>query len=104
VELEGVKLFTRPGQGTTVVFREKGIIIAYDLYAKYNEDKGNGTVPRRPLYLLRKMIRDGALVRLQGSVILLRRPELLDYILDMLRPYAKSIVVIEGGRIVCEYY
>jgi len=84
-------------------YKTKGIVICYDLYADYDPENGKGIVPSAPLRKIRKQILEGGLTRLQDSVLLLKRPELLGWVLDLLRPYAKSIVVIPSDEIVIEY-
>jgi len=81
----------------------EGYIVCYDLYASYDPEKGYSKLPSRARRLLRKIVEGEDVERLQDSVLLVKTTTALNFLLESLRPYAKSLLILRAEGVAYYY-
>jgi len=75
-------------------FRGKGTLIIYDVPAKVIGERGRH--PARFRYLIKKFIDSGRVSRLQGSVLLVEDPSLIEPLIDLIVRFGGSVLLVQG--------
>jgi len=81
----------------SVVISGRGFIVCYDVPSLGTGESGGGIPPRGFHSTLKKLLESGKVERLQESVLFVEDERTLSVLLDLLKRYHASALVVEGS-------